>query len=137
MWWHSPLFSGCQTLFAKLRQGEGRHGYRYLRFSAVAAQPAVRSDDSEDALSKPNRLGQSCHLYYRLLCVAVLLVIFQVPLIRSRLWKSIHPCAGSAAASKLSWTEAASPTCVTETNRPTIPRPGGIAHFSKSSEIGF
>jgi hypothetical protein len=45
---------------------------------------------------------------YLLLCVAVLFVIFQTPLILSRLWKSIQPLESSE--SKLSWTAAASPT---------------------------
>jgi hypothetical protein len=56
--------------------------------------------------------------FYRLLWVAVLFVIFQTPLILSRLWKSSHSLDLPL---KLSWTEAASPTCVTEINRPTMP----------------
>ena len=71
---------------------------------------------------------------YLLLWVAVLFVIFQTPLILSRLWKSSHSLDLPL---KLSWTEAASPTCVTEINRPTMPLLGGAAHPSKLSEIRF
>ena len=70
---------------------------------------------------------------YLLLWVAVLFVIFQTPLILSRVWKSIQPLESSE--SKLSWTAAASPTWVTEMKRPATPQLGGAAHLSKSSEI--
>jgi hypothetical protein len=49
----------------------------------------LRSSASTTAMSLPNFTSASS-ANYLLLCVAVLFVIFQMPLILSRLWKSIN-----------------------------------------------
>src|SRR5208337_536318 len=73
----------------------------------------------------------------RLLCVAVLFVIFQMPSIFIRLWKSIHTSDGTEVRSHTICTEATSPTWVTETIRPTTLQLGGAAQCAKFSEMRF
>jgi hypothetical protein len=75
--------------------------------------------------------------YSRLLCVAVLFVIFHTPSILIRLWKSIHTSDGIEVRSQTICTDATSPTWVTETIRPTTPQLGGAAQCAKLSEMRF
>ena len=90
-----PVVSAPRGYAAAVRMHEADHA------------GACDCDDSEDAgLREANRgFGD-----YRLPCVAVLLVIFHTPSILRRLWKSIQLLALLVTESKLSWTEAASPT---------------------------
>jgi hypothetical protein len=63
-------------------------------------------------------------------------VIFHTPSILIRLWKSIHTSDGIEARSQTICTEATSPTCVTETIRPTTLPLGSVGYENKTDEQG-
>jgi hypothetical protein len=65
-----------------------------------------------------------------------LFVIFHTPSILIRLWKSIHTSDGIEVRSLTICTEATSPTCVTETIRPTTLPLGSVGYENKTNERG-
>src|SRR5579871_423615 len=121
----SDATDGKNGLLTWGTSGDARHSRRHCS----AAKPLLNGRSRREA----DGFGG----YARLLCVAVLLVIFHIPSVLIRLWKSIQTSDGVELRSQTICKEAMSPTWVTETIRPTTPQLGGAAQCAKFSEIRF
>jgi hypothetical protein len=64
--------------------------WRTLSCSAYMPHPGMYVGEAA-AIGVERQFAVHAREIYLLLCVAVLFVIFQTPLILTRLWKSIHP----------------------------------------------